>query len=245
MKMCVAFRPIWFSLIVVLVLIIAPATWAGILKGHPYQDQHFNLDGTSRGGSGTIAAMSQGVRGDLATSVETSTCPNATGTGASAGSSGSSGSRGGVCPPVHNAILRLWVPDGITVTINGHPTRPQTLGGIYRNSRIFSLEGLESNRVSECEIVVDMVDEQGGTMLDLSGTPLRARRGISVQAGGHYEVRFPDGFEQFVPPMEMPPTTVVSEELLPATEGTPTVTADQDAPVNPSPAPVVRGETER
>ncbi|MFG0263050.1 MAG: hypothetical protein ACF788_11715 [Novipirellula sp. JB048] len=75
------------------------------------------------------------------------------------------------------------------VEINGQPTRQQTLGGIHKNSRIFTLTSLSKKHYSPCKIVVFDYDEMGD--------PTQYHYNLQVQVGGHYEVAYPQGFERF------------------------------------------------
>jgi hypothetical protein len=170
-----------FALVIGLVLTL-PGISTSVLGDHPYYDRHFNLDSTPRSGSSMVANRADGFVSGYTAGSGTGTCAS----GTCARSLGGSG--GGNCPPVQNAILRLWVPDGATVEINGHTTRPQTLGGIHQGSRVYSLDGLETNRVSPCDIIVCCFDEMG--------IHQRFHRSLAVQASGYYQLRFPDGFEQ-------------------------------------------------
>ena len=131
------------------------------------------------------------------------------------------GSSSGVCRAPKNTILHLWVPDELCVEINGRTTKPQTLAGIHQGSRYFILEGLDANRVSPCEIVVEIWDDHGNSKY--------LRRSLAVQAGGKYEVRFPDGF-QLIPVLVAGPTAATvqgeslydpAEELIPPPESIP------------------------
>jgi len=89
-------------------------------------------------------------------------------------------------PPINNATLRLYVPDGYQVLINNQLTKNQSLGGIHRGSRIFSLEGLQWDRVSHCEIVV---------MAPIAKDKYKEyHRTIAVHAGQHFTVHFHQGF---------------------------------------------------
>ena len=143
-------------------------------------------------------------------------------TGAAACSMGAAGGSGsGACRAPKNTILHLWVPDELCVKINGRTTKPQTLAGIHEGSRFFILEGLEANRVSPCEIVVETWDDHGIFK--------HLRRSLAVQAGGKYEVRFPDGFQLISPPHAGPIGTTIhrenvlypEQELFPAPESIP------------------------
>ncbi len=82
------------------------------------------------------------------------------------------------CPPAGNALLRVWVSDEATVWVNGQVTKPQTLAGVYRGSRIFSLTGLKPGTCHETTIEVQHPghDKVGKTE--------------AVQAGQCVEVRF-------------------------------------------------------
>ena len=174
----------WFAFILGLVCMV-PKGDAQVFHGphhQPYQDQHFNLNSTRRTDFGTLSGNSAGYAGGSTStmdgSVRSETKP----------SGGSTCSGNGNCPSSRNAILRLRIPDGLGVEINGQTTRAQSLGGIHKNSRIFSLEELVKDRVSPCDIAVDCFDEFGNAT--------RMVHTLAVQAGGHYEVRFPNGFEQ-------------------------------------------------
>jgi hypothetical protein len=156
-------------------------TIVAVKAGHPpYQDRFFSLDsrplnGTQGGGTQGGAAYSDHFGSGLASAI-----------GAAVPGGGCSGN--GNCPVAQTAFLRLWVPDAANVIINGQTTRPQTLGGVHKYSRVFSLEALERNSVSFCEIVVETCDVHGSSQ--------RMRHVIPVQAGERYEVRYPNGFEE-------------------------------------------------
>jgi len=175
----------WFAFILGLVCIVpkGDAQVFHVPHHQPYQDQHFNLNSTRRTDFGTLPGNSAGYVGG-----STSTMDGAMLRSETMPSGGATCSGNGNCPSSRNAILRLRIPDGFCVEINGQATRPQSLGGIHQNSRIFSLEELEKDRVSPCDIVVDCPDEFGNAM--------RMVHTLAVQVGGHYEVRFPYGFEQ-------------------------------------------------
>ena len=146
---------------------------------HPYQDRHFPLGSTSASSVSTAGTHSN--------------CfPSGTGMVAGSGLSSAQGSN---CPPVTNAILQLYVPDCLQVVVNGQPTKPQTLGGIHKNSRILSLEGLSQTKVSPCDIVV-YLPRVGET---------KYAHSLNVRAGERYEVRFPHNFH--------PAGTVAPEDI--------------------------------
>lgn len=157
-------------------VLCGPSVQAGLFHGHPYQDRHFNLNSTPR-------TSDSGYSGALVDS-GSSFSPNY---GNQVRSGSTSESIGGVSKPTLNAILRVWVPDELPVEVNGYPTRPQSLAGIHSNSRVFSLEGLDVDRVSPCDIVIKCIDQLGNTT--------EYRRALSVIGGGNYEVRFPRDFE--------------------------------------------------
>ncbi len=155
----------------------------------PYQDPHFAPDQTPRYDYGTQTSFgnyypNRGTCGSAACA----TC-NGGGNGADsdaiglggADSGGWRGSRNPQCPPVTTATLRLLVPDHCQVYINGHLTKQQTLGGIHKNSRIYSLSDLDTAPFEPCTIEViyhgDVYERQ-----------------INVLVGQEYKIRFPDGF---------------------------------------------------
>ncbi len=157
---------------------------AGIFWGHPYQDRYFNYNSTPRYGSSGYSGAQNGPAHGYSSNMEMNAPSETMHSGLS------SGAMVGSHRPSMNAILRVWVPDGLTVEVNGYPTRPQSLAGIHGNSRVFSLEGLDMDRVSPCDIVVKCFDQLGNT--------LQYRRALSVSGGGNYEVRFPRDFEPMV-----------------------------------------------
>lgn len=171
----------------------------------PYQDQHFDLHQTPLYHYGTGSTYSDYGSSTTSGANGTATCSSRNG-----GVDGSdnlacskaTGSRSPKCPPVDNAILKLWVPDEFQVEVNGQKTKPQTLGGIHRNSRIFTLQGLSANRVSACEISVAVHNEFGETII--------YSRSIAVQAGEHCEVRYPDGFDTIPTSFQMPGDLMMS-----------------------------------
>lgn len=175
----------WCAFLIVVAL-LEPSVQAGLLWGHPYQDRHFNLNSTPRSGNSNLgyASSSNGSGNGFTSNME---MPMS----ADMGRPGlQSGSGNGAHRPTLNAILRVWVPDGLSVEINGYATRLQSLAGINSNSRIFSLEGLDTDRVSPCDIVVQCTDQLGNS--------IQYRRALSVLGGGNYEVRFPRDFEPIV-----------------------------------------------
>jgi hypothetical protein len=199
---------LWVTLMIGFVFILSVSNTA-VFGGPPYQDRHFNLDSTPRANSSMVANREDGFVTGYTAGSGAGTCS----TGTCARSLGGFGS--GNCPPVQNAILRLWVPDGATVEINGQITRPQMLGGIHRGSRVYSLEGLEANRVSPCDIIVCCFDE-------VVGIHQRFHRTVAVQSGGYYELQFPDGFEQIGVTQEV--TTPMFYDSAPAPSATPAAT---------------------
>ncbi len=84
------------------------------------------------------------------------------------------------CPPPTNALLRVWIDDCAMVWVNGQRTKPQRLAGVNRGSRIFSLTGLVPDEIQEAIVQVQLPDGQTNAETKL------------VQAGGSYEIRFPN-----------------------------------------------------
>jgi len=155
----------------------------------PYQDQHFNLDSTRRSESGYSTSSESYSNSPL--------MPGSVYLATSVTCGGGEFSKNGNCPRSNNATLRLWIADEMTVEINGQTTKQQMLAGIHQGSRIFSLEALEFDKVSPCDIIVVTCDD--------FGQPVRLRHSFAVQAGKSYVVRFPAGFERLATPSHRQP----------------------------------------
>ncbi|QEG00350.1 hypothetical protein Mal15_44200 [Stieleria maiorica] len=144
----------------------SPVDAVGFGHFHPYYDQHFNPDSTRRT---TLVYLSHAWVSDTAS-----------------GHCSPVGSRSGGCPPIDNALLRLHVRDDVQVEINGYQTKPQTLAGIHRNSRFYSLTGLRPDRILPCDIVV--------IETDMHGNQRHYHHAFGAQAGQVYDIRFPQDF---------------------------------------------------
>ncbi len=137
--------------------------------GHPYTDQHhFHHPYQDRFPTGST--------GFVGTALPT--------TGPIAELSSPCGA-GGHCPVPITAALTLWVCDDATVCINGRATKPQTLGGIHAGSRIYNLAGLENGALTASISVQRHLPD---------GSIENGQTEITVEAGGKYQVRYPQGF---------------------------------------------------
>ena len=96
------------------------------------------------------------------------------------------GRRGPICPEITTARLQVYVPDCYQVEVNGQKTRLQTLGGIHRNSRVFTLDELIFESSSPTDVVVIECDRQGNKK--------RHTAMVYAQAGETYRVRYPGDF---------------------------------------------------
>lgn len=166
---------------------------------HPYVDQHFYPDSTPRT---AIVFAPVAVSGPE----NCGNCPP-------------SGSRSPICPPIDNALLRLHVHDNHRVEINGYATKKQTLGGIHRNSRIYSLTGLTQEHLTPCDIVV--------IETTCEGIQVRHHLQMAVHAGQQYVARFPQDFQTsttLIPNAEpiysqqVVDDVLVEEQILPSPE---------------------------
>jgi hypothetical protein len=167
-------------------LLLAPLAQAQHFDHHPpYVDPHFNMDHSPRYHYGAQLTYS-----DYYDSVSCGcgSCGACTGNGIDRGDgqgmdSGRQSRRN--CPPVTTASLQLWVPECCEVTINGYRTKHQTLAGVHRGSRIFTLAGLDGEPYDHnCKIEV----RDGGAVYT---------RIFPVSVGGQYKVRYPYGFTEF------------------------------------------------
>lgn len=177
-----------FAGVFLVVIAVSPAIAQRVDFHAPYQDPHFDLHHTPMYDYGARTTHSSlgtldGFVGYVDTDLETSTLCNSDVADASG--------RSPRCPKVNNAILQLYIPDGLQVEINGYPTKQQTLGGIHKNSRIYSLDGLSRNRIDQCDIVVTGCDEQG--------CATKRFHILKVRAGERYEVRYPRDFRGVEP----------------------------------------------
>lgn len=147
--------------------------------GHPYeahQAHHFHHPYQDRFPSGSIGNPISGA-----------TNPTERGSGATACGAGGSGN----CPVSTTAALTLWVCDDATVCINGQTTKPQTLAGVHSGSRIYNLAGLNNGPLT-ASITVQLHRADGTTE--------NGETTLTVEAGGKYEVKYPQAFMvEFLP----------------------------------------------
>lgn len=192
------------SCVFVLATCAVAASASAEIFGHhaPYQDRHFELDQTPRYDYG-VRPTHGDYYGNVVTrshhgctAGECATCrfDGATHVATPAGlhdrDSHGFGSRSPRCPAVDSSILQLYVPDGCQVEVNGYPTKPQTLAGVHRNSRIYRLDGLSQDQFTLCDVVV--------ISCDAYGNQTRSIWQKDVFAGNRYSVRYPQDFQQSV-----------------------------------------------
>ncbi len=179
-------------LLIVGSLLVTPAAKAGVFKGHPYHDPHASVpssSGTTWTDSGvavsphTTNCCPAAASGFPTEHLHDAHCPPPS-FGPPAMPGGSAGRPN--CPPVTNALLRVWVDDGAIVWVNGVRTMPQHLAGIHRGSRIFSLAGLVPGEIQEAIVQVQYCDACSPLP---NTTPMQEKREL-VQPGGSYDVRF-------------------------------------------------------
>lgn len=147
--------------------------------GHPYdahQAHHFHHPYQDRFPSGSIGNP-----------ISSAANPTERGSGATTCGAGGSGN----CPVSTTAALTLWVCDDATVCINGQTTKPQTLAGVHSGSRIYNLAGLNNGPLT-ASITVQLHRADGTTE--------NGETTLTVEAGGKYEVKYPQAFMvEFLP----------------------------------------------
>ena len=168
-------------------LLLAPLAQAQRVDHHPpYVDQHFNLDHSPRYSYGAQLTYSDYYDNVPCSCGTCGTCAAGYGNGTNG-----RGQRRRDCPPVTTAKLQLWVPDCCEVFINRQRTKPQTLAGVHKGSRIFELAGLDTEPfIPYCLIQVIYNGEVYS-------------RTIPVAVGGDYKVRFHHGFNLTPPIVDM------------------------------------------
>ncbi len=194
---------LFLSCAVALTFVLADGS-TELCAGHPpYQDRFFTAD-------------SKPLRGDLSADYTVAgQVPFAS------GSQGGCNGQGGNCPKPTAARLQLWVPDEAIVSINGQRTKPQSLGGVHKHSRIYNLEGLATG-AKAAEIMVELCDQHGHAE--------HMQYILLAEAGQRYEVHYPAGFTLIELPVMAEPQGM-PQVIPPAIQATPYVPHNIEHPV--------------
>lgn len=145
---------------------LASTVYAGVFKGHPYHDPHASIPSRAAT-AGAPTRLPQG---------HDAPCECLSSTESGTGASGAGAGRCSNCPPVTNALLRVWASDDAEVFVNGVKTKPQYLAGVHRGSRLYSLTDLKPGQMHAAEVRVVGANGQRTEQLQ-------------VRAGETYDVR--------------------------------------------------------
>ena len=115
-------------------------------------------------------------------------------------------SEGDLRVPPDQAILKVWVPKGVKLTIDGYETRNLDARGIHLGSRKFVLRGLRPDKVHICTISATM-------HYGPNEPPVTRMQDKEVQGGRSVECGFPKAeFDAFREPPKPKPLSATKAE---------------------------------